>query len=198
MSFLEVLKKRHSVYAIGKDTPLSEEEISDLIKEVVKASPSAFNSQSQRVVILFGEAHEKLWSIVEESLKPLTPKDAFPQTQEKLQAFAAGKGTALFFEDQAVIEDLQNQFELYADVFPVYSEHATAIAQANAWTALAEKNIGGSLQHYNPVIDEKVAAEWNIPDSWKLRAQLVFGSIIEPAEAKPSIPDEDRFFVYTN
>jgi hypothetical protein len=196
MSFLESLKKRHSVYAIGKDTPLSEEEITELIKEVVKASPSAFNSQSQRVVVLFGEAHDKLWSIVEESLKPLTPEDAFPQTQEKLKGFAAGKGTALFFEDQAVVEDLQNQFELYADVFPVYSEHATAIAQANVWTALANESIGGSLQHYNPVIDEKVAAEWNIPDSWKLRAQLVFGSIIEPAEAKPSIPDEDRFFVY--
>lgn len=196
MSFLEALKKRHSVYAIGKDTPLSEEETTDLIKEVVKASPSAFNSQSQRVVILFDEAHEKLWSIVEESLKPLTPEEAFPQTQEKLRGFAGGKGTVLFFEDQDVVKDLQNQFELYADVFPVYSEHASAIAQGNVWTALANENIGGSLQHYNPVIDEKVAEEWNIPESWKLRAQLVFGSIIEPAEAKPSIPDEDRFFVY--
>lgn len=196
MSFVEALQKRHSEYAIGKDSPLSEEEISELVKEVVKASPSAFNSQSQRVVLLFGEAHETLWSIVEDALKPLTPEDAFPQTQEKIKSFAAGTGTVLFFEDQSVVENLQNEFSLYADVFPVYSEHATAIAQGNVWTALANENIGGSLQHYNPIIDEEVAKEWNIPGNWKLRAQLVFGSILEPAEAKPTIPDEDRFLVY--
>jgi predicted oxidoreductase (fatty acid repression mutant protein) len=34
-----------------------------------------------------------------------------------------------------------------------------ALTQANVWTALAQENIGANLQHYNPVIDEAVAAE---------------------------------------
>jgi len=42
------------------------------------------------------------------------------------------------------------------------------------------------LQHYNPLIDEAVAKEWNLPESWKLRGQLVFGSIEAPAGKKLS------------
>ena len=51
---------------------------------------------------------------------------------------------------------------LYADNFPVWSEHSTAIAQFAVWTALAEANVGASLQHYNPVVDEAAAKEWSI------------------------------------
>ncbi len=40
------------------------------------------------------------------------------------------------------------------------------------------------LQHYNPIVDEEVHAEWNVPASWKLRAQLVFGSVEGEAKEK--------------
>ncbi|BAX67051.1 hypothetical protein FD49_GL000276 [Latilactobacillus sakei subsp. sakei DSM 20017 = JCM 1157] len=62
--------------------------------------------------------------------------------------------------------------------------------------ALAEQNIGANLQHYNPVIDEAVAAKWNIPSNWKLRAQMPFGSIENPADAKEYATVEDRFTTY--
>lgn len=197
MSFIQELKKRRSIYSLGNDLPLSEEKLTDLVKEVVKESPSSFNSQSQRVVILFNDEHKKFWSITEEVLKPLTPEEAFPATQEKLAGFAQAKGTILFFEDQSVVRYLQEQFALYADNFPVWSDQASGIAQSNVWTALAQLNIGANLQHYNPIVDEKVAQEWGIPDDWKLRAQLVFGSIEEPAAEKEYIADKDRFLVFS-
>lgn len=197
MSFIQELKKRRSIYSLGNDLPLSEEKLTDLVKEVVKESPSSFNSQSQRVVILFNDEHKKFWSITEEVLKPLTPEEAFPATQEKLAGFAQAKGTILFFEDQSVVRYLQEQFALYADNFPVWSDQASGIAQSNVWTALAQSNIGANLQHYNPIVDEKVAQEWGIPDDWKLRAQLVFGSIEEPAAEKEYIADKDRFLVFS-
>lgn len=197
MSFIQELKKRRSIYSLGNDLPLSEEKLTDLVKEVVKESPSSFNSQSQRVVILFNDEHKKFWSITEEVLKPLTPEEAFPATQEKLAGFAQAKGTILFFEDQSVVRYLQEQFALYADNFPVWSDQASGIAQSNVWTALAQLNIGANLQHYNPIVDEKVAQEWDIPDDWKLRAQLVFGSIEEPAAEKEYIADKDRFLVFS-
>lgn len=88
---------------------------------------------------------------------------------------------------------LQEQFALYADNFPVWSEHSTGIAQFATWIALAENNIGASLQHYNPIIDEEVAATFDVPANWKLRAQLVFGSIEAPAGDKEFMNDADRF-----
>jgi predicted oxidoreductase (fatty acid repression mutant protein) len=194
--FIQALKKRRSIYALGDNLPQSQEEIKALVKEVVRESPSSFNSQTQRVVFLFGDAHKKLWSITEEALKPLTPAEAFPNTQAKLQSFAAGYGTLLFFEDMDIVKNLQEQFELYADNFPVWSEQASGLTQANVWTALAQENIGANLQHYNPVIDEAVAKEWSIPSQWKLRAQLVFGSIEAPAGEKEYMEDSARFLEF--
>ncbi|NFV72581.1 nitroreductase, partial [Clostridium botulinum] len=34
---------------------------------------------------------------------------------------------------------------------------------------------GASLQHYNELIEEDVKKEWNIPNNWKLIAQMPFG-----------------------
>jgi predicted oxidoreductase (fatty acid repression mutant protein) len=191
--FIKMLEKRRSIYALGNNLPQSKEEVTDLIKAAVKESPTAFNSQTQRVVFLFGDAHKKLWSITEEALKPLTSPEAFPNTQAKLQGFAAATGTVLFFEDMDVVKNLQEQFTLYAENFPVWSEQGSGLTQANVWTALAQENIGANLQHYNPVIDEAVAAEWSIPENWKLRAQLVFGSIEAPAPEKEYMDDSQRF-----
>lgn len=193
MSFLDHIEKRRTIYAIGKNISLSQSKIEQTIQKAVKLSPSSFNSQSSRVVTLFGQAHEKFWNIVLETLRKLVPAEAFANTEAKIQSFAAGYGTVLFYEDQNVIKTLQENFALYADNFPVWSEHSTAIAQFAVWTALSEQNIGASLQHYNPIIDEDVAEIFDIPSNWKLRAQLVFGSIEAPAGDKTYIDDTTRF-----
>lgn len=196
-NFLELIKKRRSIYSIGKNLELTPSEIEELIQEAVKHSPSAFNSQSSRVVILFNQSHENFWNIVLDVLKTIVPAEALAGTEQKIQSFAAGAGTVLFFEDQDVIKGLQEQFELYADNFPVWSEHSTAIAQFAVWSVLAEQGLGASLQHYNPIIDEKVNTTFNIPTQWKLRAQLVFGSIEGQAGEKAFIEDESRFKTFS-
>ena len=53
--------------------------------------------------------------------------------------------------------------------------------------------MGASLQHYNPIIDEEVAQTFDIPANWKLRAQLVFGSIEAAAGEKTYMDDAARF-----
>ncbi|MGM0292844.1 nitroreductase family protein [Enterococcus sp. AZ062] len=194
--FTNILKNRRSIYDLGRNVSQSNEELTTLIQEAIKESPTAFNAQSTRAVILFGDAHEKLWEMTEEALRPLTPADAFQNTQNKLASFKKGYGTVLFFKDTDVIKNLQEQFALYADNFPDWSEQSNGIATANTWVALSEEGLGANLQHYNPVIDEAVAKEWSIPANWKLRAQLVFGSPESPAGEKEYMNDADRFRVF--
>ena len=193
MSFLDQIKQRRTIYAIGKNVTLENSKIESVIQEAVKQSPSSFNSQTSRVVTLFGQSHDKFWDIVLETLRKIVPAAAFEGTSGKIASFKAGHATVLFYEDQDVVKSLQEQFALYADNFPVWSEHSTAIAQFAVWTALAEHNIGASLQHYNPIVDEEVASTFDIPANWKLRAQLVFGSIEAPAGEKTFIEDSERF-----
>ena len=193
MSFLDHMKQRRTIYAIGKNVPLAQDKIEEIIKEAVRNSPSAFNSQTSRVVTLYGDSHSRFWNIVRETLRKMVPENAFEKTDAKINSFSAGYGTVLFFEDQDVVKSLQEQFSLYADHFPAWSEHSSAIAQFAVWTALAEQHIGASLQHYHPVIDEEVAETFDIPENWRLRAQLVFGSIEALAGEKTFMDDKERF-----
>ncbi|AYW44946.1 nitroreductase family protein [Tetragenococcus koreensis] len=195
-NFLNTIKNRRSIYSLGRNTFLSETEIMDLIKEAVKQSPSAFNAQEPRIITLFGDAHEKLWELTEQALEPLTPAEAFENTKQKLAGFKAGLGTAMFFNDVDTTKQLQEQFTLYADNFPAWAEQANGIATANTWTTLAEAGIGANLQHYNPVIDEAVANEWDVPSNWRLRSQLVFGSPEGQAGEKVFLADDERFKVF--
>ncbi len=193
MSFLDHIKQRRTIYAVGKNVALTPEQIESVIKEAVNHSPSAFNSQTSRIVTLFGDSHLQFWNIVRETLRKIVPEAAFEGTNAKINSFAAGYGTVLFYEDQDVVKSLQEQFALYADNFPVWSEHSSAIAQFSVWTALSEQNIGASLQHYNPIVDAEIAEIFDIPANWKLRAQLVFGSIEAPAGEKTFMAEADRF-----
>lgn len=193
MSFLDHIKQRRTIYAVGKNVALTPEQIESVIKEAVNHSPSAFNSQTSRIVTLFGESHLQFWNVVRETLRKIVPEAAFEGTNAKINSFAAGYGTVLFYEDQDVVKSLQEHFALYADNFPVWSEHSSAIAQFAVWTALSEQNIGASLQHYNPIVDAEIAEIFDIPANWKLRAQLVFGSIEAPAGEKTFMAEADRF-----
>ena len=171
-NFLNSIKSRRTIYAIGKNLTVDQATIEETIREAVKQSPSSFNSQTSRVVTLYGESHHKFWEIVRETLRKMVPAEAFANTSAKIDSFSAGFGTALFYEDQDVVKGLQEQFPLYADNFPVWSEHSTGIAQFAAWTALSEINVGASLQHYNPLIDNQVQQEWDIPANWILSLQF--------------------------
>ncbi|HGJ5858141.1 MAG TPA: nitroreductase family protein [Arsenophonus nasoniae] len=195
--FIEMMKERRTIYNIDSSLPISQEKLITLVKEAVKEAPSSFNSQTSRVVILFGDEHKKLWhNITKETLKEIVAKEIFSTTEKKIDSFAAGAGTILFFEEQNVIKELQQKFPLYADNFPVWSEQSSGMAQYAVWASLAQEKVGASLQHYNPLIDEKVHASWKIPSSWKLRAQLVFGAIKQQANEKTYINDDIRFKVF--
>ncbi|WP_333616943.1 nitroreductase family protein [Acinetobacter variabilis] len=195
--FLDLITKRRTIYAIGKNVEQSPEYLTDLIQNAIKQSPSSFNSQSSRAVILFNGEHEKFWGFVADKLKSYAKdEESTAKTTAKMATFAAGTGTVLFFEDQNVVKGLQEQFPSYAENFPIWAEHSTAIAQFSTWTALHTEGLGASLQHYNPIVDEQVHAEWDIPENWKLRAQLVFGSVEGEARAKDYLEDDQRFKVF--
>lgn len=113
-SFKEALKARRTFYRIQNKSTLSDKEIRDLICFAVEFVPSAFNSQTTRVVLLTGKAHEKLWNIVKNVLRKRVPAEVFGKTEEKIDGcFACGYGTILYFEDMAIVRSLQESFPTY-------------------------------------------------------------------------------------
>lgn len=193
----EALKHRRSYYAIGSKSLISDVEIEEIIDFAALHTPSAFNSQSARFVLLLGEHHKKLWEIVKETLKKVVAVPAFVTTEAKInKSFASGHGTVLFFNDRIVVEGLQKAYPLYYDKFPEWAMQSAGMQQLAVWTMLEDAGFGASLQHYNPLIDEVVAKEWKLPDSWELLAQMPFGVPSEPPAKKEFKPLEDRVKVF--
>jgi len=162
----------------------------------VKHAPSSFNSQSARALVLFNHHHDRLWDFTLEALKSKVSEEQFPATQARINGFKNAHATILFFEDQDVVKAFQEKFPTYKDKFPEWSNQSSGMLQFIVWTALEQEGLGASLQHYNPLIDNKVKAEWNIPTTWKLIAQMPIGIPVSPAPTKQFSPIEHRVMIF--
>ena len=191
----QAFDERRSIYALGNELPIAPQAIVNMAERVLLHTPSAFNSQSSRLVVLFGAEHQKLWDIAEKELRAAVGDGDFSGSKQKLDGFRASAGTVLFYEDKNVTESLQEQFALYADRFPVWAQQTSAMHQYAMWTELRTLNVGANLQHYNPLVDEDAAKAFAIPDSWELVAQMPFGNIVEPAGEKTYQPVSERMKV---
>jgi predicted oxidoreductase (fatty acid repression mutant protein) len=198
-TYKEALSHRRSYYALSAKSPISDRQIEEIMQFALKYVPSAFNSQSTRIVLLLGNNHTELWNIVKSALKRIVPAEAFAKSEAKIDnCFASGYGTVLFFEDSEVVEGLQKQFPLYADNFPVWSEQTAAMHQLAVWTMLEDAGFGASLQHYNPLIDKDVRDKWGLSPEWKLKAQMPFGIPTDKPGEKEFMPMEKRLIIISD
>lgn len=196
-TFLEALKNRRSIYALGNQVDVSQKEIILMVEEVLVHMPSAFNSQTTRLVLLFDAEHTQFWDMVKSTLRAMLDDEAYAHTEKKIDgSFRSGFGTILFFEDQAVVGNMQKNYSAYADRFPQWSEHTSAMHQFALWTLLEDAGLGASLQHYNPLIDDQVRENWTLPSTWKLIAQMPFGKALANAGPKMQEPLENRMRVF--
>lgn len=88
--FTDLQTKRRSIYALGKDLELSNQELIETIQGAVLNTPSAFNSQTSRVVILLDEESDAFWNeIAYSELEKVTPKEAFEGTKASFGRFCS-------------------------------------------------------------------------------------------------------------
>lgn len=191
MELKKILEKRRSIYNIGNDLPISEDEVTTLVKDLTELVPDAFDMKSARVIILFNEKHHFFWDTVFNIFDGKI-------SREKIESFKSGAGTILYFYDKNVVQVLQEKFPLYAQSFPIWANQANGMLQFTIWSGLAEKGIGANLQHYNPVIDKKIKEIFNIPESYEFVAQMPFGNIKLEAPSKAKENIDTRVIVIKN
>ncbi|KAL2870414.1 Nitroreductase-like protein [Aspergillus lucknowensis] len=160
----ELAKALRTVYRLGKNSPVSDSRIEELVKAAILNVPSAFNTQSTRLLVLLHREHERLWEIVIGVFQNLvktgviSEEDWEKQTLPKLEGFKAGVGTILFYEDRARILPFSEKFALYkANSSPGRNTQMPCISIS---TGLESLGFGANLQRYNPLIDEPVAKQW--------------------------------------
>ena len=199
MEYQDAIAARHSAYMLDdrmEDAGVSADDVLAMLRSIAPKVPSSYNSQSARLVLLTGEDHRRFWGIVEDVLRAKVNDDKrFARTEVKLRGFAAAAGTVLFYEIDSVTEGLKETYPSYADVFPTWAEHGNAMIQFAVWTGFYDMGLAANIQHYNPIIDARVADEFSVPEGYRLVAQMVFGRETQVPAGKPKLSGEDMVSV---
>lgn len=190
------LTRRRSVYALGHTRVVTDFCLEDTLKDCLKNCPTPFNAQSSRLILLLNQYHADFWNLVLKKVLAAAPIGKKDSVTQKINSFSEAYGTILFFEDLEVLEQLQKEFPLYQKNMHDWTFESNGMLQYMIWQALAENEIGASLQHYNELIEDDVKKMCQIPDNWKLIAQMPFGSIEKTPPEKTFIPTEKRFIIF--
>lgn len=196
-NFLQAIQHRRTIYALSKKQILPEEEVVKYIRAFVKEAPSAFNVQSSRIVVLLGAEHDNYWGkIVPDALRAVAGEQAVEASKDKLAGFKAGTGTVVFFEDEKLIKGQQEAFPQYAASFPLWSQHASGMAQIYVWSGLESMGYGANLQHYGGLTGETLKSKYNLPATYQIQSEMVFGYPEHPAGEKQYMADHERVIAY--
>ncbi|KAJ7505448.1 nitroreductase [Mycena galericulata] len=198
-AYLQAITVRRTNYAITNKSTIPDEKLEAIVKHAVLHSPTSFNIQSSRAVLVIGAANTKLWNLISESALKGLEGDAKTGYEAKLNAFGGGYGSVLFFEDQAVIDDISGKIPAYAQAFPVWSTNAAGILQAAVWTAFSLEGLGASLQHngaYSKELEADILKTFSLPSTWTSTAIMPFGTPAAPPGEKKFGPIEGRFQVF--
>ncbi len=184
----ESLQIRRSIYGLS-DTPMvSDRCLIDTVKSCLKHCPSPFNAQTARIAVLFADKHHLFWQTVWENMQPLLAPEKYAAAKQRLDGFAAAYGTILFFIDNHALAELKKQYPLYKKNMHDWVMQENGILQYMIWQTLAENEEGASLQHYNELISKQINKLFKLPNSWKLVAQMPWGSIIKNPPEKSFLP----------
>ncbi|KAK5444388.1 putative nitroreductase [Exophiala xenobiotica] len=196
--FLEVVKGRRSIYTLSKETTIPDSKIEEIVKFAVTWAPSSYNVQSARAVVLLGAEHDKLWATVKKHMDQVPMDEGVKgYLAGRINGFSSSYGTVMWFEDQAALDALGEKNPMVVPLLTEFSDHSSGMHQFIAWAALEAEGLGASLQHFNfhPGIVADVKSTWGLPETWKLKSQLVFGKPTGHPQDKTFEPIEKRVFV---
>lgn len=182
--YLKLISGRRTLYQLKPELPsgVTLQEIQKYIQTIIKDTPTAFNSQVNRAVILTGQTHKKVWDHVVEGI----PVEAGKKRPASVRDEAYG--SIIFFTDDVTTKKFQADFARWASAFPQFADHTSGAAQIHSWTLLEGLGLGAHLQHYNPLVKEALGD--SVPAEWQVHSQLCFGTPIEGPGEKTFIENE--------
>lgn len=127
--FLSALEVRRSIYTLTDTLPIPHTRIATIVSHAVIHSPSPFNTQSTRTVIVSGSAHARLWAMGDAMLQQTLPPAAYQSLAPKVAGFKAAYGTIMFFDDQAPLREMGEKNPAVKDMMGQWSEHASGMVQ---------------------------------------------------------------------
>lgn len=191
MNYFDAIKNRRSIHSLEDVEVVPDEKVIEIVKLALDHTPTAFNGQETRAVVVFGDKHKQLWNDAEKIARAKNGDRDFSRTESRIKGFRNGHGTVLFFTDTNIIKNFQQQMPQLHDNFNVWAQHNQGMLQYAIWTGLEAVGYAASLQH----MEMNVNPQWNVPESWELIAQMPFGKQAQEITEKSIVPAEEKLII---
>jgi len=97
-AFMQTVALRRSIYALNATSPISDARILDLTHQTLRGVPSAFNSQTTRLVVLLKAEHVRFWAMARDVfLADVQDDKAKEALAAKMDGYAKAYGSVRFF-----------------------------------------------------------------------------------------------------
>lgn len=92
-SLPDAISSRRSYYQMTTESTIPDARIKELIAHTIKHVPSAFNSQTTRMVVVLKDKHQELWDAIMQVYQVQLPADKFAHAKERMVGFRKAYGT---------------------------------------------------------------------------------------------------------
>lgn len=191
MNYFEAIKNRRSIHTLEDIAVVPDEQVVEIIETALNHTPTAFNGQETRAVVVLGDDHKQLWNGVEEIAREKNGDRDFTRTETRINGFRNGHGTVLFFQDTEITKAFQEKMPQLHNDFEVWAQQNQGMLQNVVWTGLEAVGYAASLQH----MEINLKKEWDIPENWKLIAQMPFGKQAQEVNEKNIIPAQKKLII---
>jgi hypothetical protein len=94
ISLLDAIKGRSSLHTLSDDVDIPDSRVQEIVREGILHSPTPFNCQSGRAVVLVKAEHKKFWDLAHDSAKSKVPEAVFEKVfAPRIKMFRAAYGT---------------------------------------------------------------------------------------------------------
>ncbi|MFN8665115.1 MAG: nitroreductase family protein [Thermomicrobiales bacterium] len=184
-SVANLLSQRRSIRRLAGGA-LSPDTIARL-QDAVLRTPSAFGVTPWQVVIL-QEQRDVFWDEVAAAFREGLDGDRLERYLGRLEDFRPGAGVILIYEDLAARPALHQNWGLSEQTAHDFVQQGLGMLQLAIWLVLTEDGLVTSLQHWDWLIQDRLAALLGLPsERYQLISVLPVGEPAEPARDTPPV-----------
>jgi predicted oxidoreductase (fatty acid repression mutant protein) len=175
--FLALLASRRSIRRLrGGELPAATLE---RLREAVVRTPAAYGLSPWHVVVIH-ERRDDFWHLVEQAFRDGLEEERLPRYLERLEGFRAGSAVVLIYEDREAQPGLRAAWKLPQDTATAFVQQALGMVQQSIWLTLTAEGLVTSLQHWDWLLQEPLAAFLGLPsERYRLVATMPIGYAAE-------------------
>ena len=150
------------------------------LAEAVRLTPAAYNLPPWRLVLLH-ERRAAFWDLFAAAVDERLDGERRERYHERIGGFRDGVAVAVFFEDTTVAARIAQAWQIGERQADAFVQQGIGMAQLSLWLALTAEGLVTSLQHWDWLLEDRLAAFVGAPEGFKLAAVMPIGYAAEPA-----------------